>query len=202
MVIAWVPVKGYEGLYEVSSSGHVRSLDRWQYWKPSRRHPEGHYQHRPGRQLKPVRSGPYLYVNLLKDGTRTPVRIHVLVAAAFLGPRPAGHVVRHGPAGQQDNHAGNLSYGTYAENRADMIRDGTSRKGKPWTAAQRANNHWLNLTECPSGHPYAGTNLITGKRGNGRTFRRCRECVNTQNRARRQRSLTCMHDNQARLPAM
>lgn len=36
-------------------------------------------------------------------------------------------------------------------------------------------------THCPKGHLYSGQNLIISTRGNGKTFRRCRTCLNKQN---------------------
>jgi len=50
---------------------------------------------------------------------------HVIVAAAFLEERPAGHEVRHGPMGLAVNEPSNLSYGTRRENQLDRHRDGT-----------------------------------------------------------------------------
>jgi NUMOD4 motif/HNH endonuclease len=106
----WLPVVGYEGLYEVSSLGNVRSI------------PGGR---RKGGAIKTFNDGRYLTVNLHRNGTRRKWGVHVLVAAAFLGPRPDGHVVRHGPNGALDNRASELSYGTQKENCADRKRDGT-----------------------------------------------------------------------------
>jgi hypothetical protein len=52
------------------------------------------------------------------------------VAEAFLGPRPDGYQVCHGPAGQLDNRLVNLSYGTRSKNcGADKYRDGTMTIG-------------------------------------------------------------------------
>lgn len=45
-------------------------------------------------------------------------------------------------------------------------------------AAQHART-----THCPQGHPYSGSNLIIGKRGDGRTYRACRSCKNAHDRA-------------------
>lgn len=138
MAIAWLPVKGYEGLYEVSSSGEVRGVDRYLHEMPH----GGHYLRR-GCLIKPIkpthRRYPYLKVRLSRDGKKTTYNIHKLVAEAFLGPRPEGMEVRHGPAGSLDNHVGNLCYGTHIENMADTRRDGTSQVGE---------RHWqAKLTE-------------------------------------------------------
>ena|ERR1700758_5002651 len=51
------------------------------------------------------------------------------VKEAFIGPKPAGMEVLHGPGGITDNRAVNLSYGTRRQNVADMLRDGTDPNG-------------------------------------------------------------------------
>ena len=107
----WLPVGGYEGLYEVSDLGRVRSLPRF---------------HAGGRVLKPAYNGPVAQVCLRRDGRSRTFKVHSLVAAAFLGPRPEGHEVCHGPAGRLDNRLANLSYGTKSKNNGeDKRRDGT-----------------------------------------------------------------------------
>jgi DNA-binding transcriptional regulator YhcF (GntR family) len=111
----WLPVVGYEGYYEVSDWGRVRSL-----------HPQG----RPrGKFLRPS-AGTYLVVNLSKDHVRESWPVHRLVGEAFLGPLPPGMMTRHGPGGPYDNRLVNLSYGSAAENADDQVRDGTAvRRG-------------------------------------------------------------------------
>jgi hypothetical protein len=114
---AWLPVIGYEDLYEVSSLGQVKSL------RP--------YRGTPERILRPAPdSKGYRSVKLWRDKKVRTFRVHELVAAAFLGPRPDGMEVCHGPAGQADDSTGNLSYGTHHQNMgADRKRDGTDNGG-------------------------------------------------------------------------
>lgn len=107
----WLPVVGYEGLYEVSDLGRIYSIPR-----PGVR----------GGMLRPTSRNAYLCVGLSRAGSRTTPAIHVLVARAFLGPRPDGQYVCHGPAGPRDNSVANLSYGTPAKNCGpDRYRDDT-----------------------------------------------------------------------------
>lgn len=77
----WVDIKGYEGAYQVSNLGRVRSLDRID--------PHGGYYPRSlkGKLLKPLtnKSNPYTRVAL---SDRTKVYVHILVAEHFLGPKP------------------------------------------------------------------------------------------------------------------
>lgn len=111
----WLPVPGFEGFYEVSDQGRVRSLAR-----------QGTY----GRTLKPVPdSHGYLTVTLSRSMERDRRWVHQLVLLAFSGPGSPDQQVRHGPGGKLDNRLINLCYGTRAENERDKIRDGTFRHG-------------------------------------------------------------------------
>ena len=123
----WQPVVGYEGLYEVSDLGRIRSLERW---GPSR-HGEATRLY-SGKVLQQSLNGRgYLHVSLCRGGARSNGTIHRLVTRAFLGPVPEGMIVLHGPGGKTDNRLVNLSYGTSLQNlRDDKIRDGTMQRGE------------------------------------------------------------------------
>lgn len=111
MAERWRPVAGYEGLYEVSEQGSVRSLPRQ----------AGKY-HIKGRLLKQFqnRAG-YLCVCLSKEGEQTTVAVHRLVASAFV-PNPEGkETVNHINEDKGDNRACNLEWLTLREN----LRHGT-----------------------------------------------------------------------------
>jgi NUMOD4 motif/HNH endonuclease len=129
----WRPVVGYEGLYEVSDHGRVRSLDR------DLVHNNGFTRRYPGRVLATPPMQGYAFVSLAKEGKHKPRAVHQLVLEAFVGPRPDGLVCRHGPRGAACNELSNLSYGTPKENMADRKRDGTHTMG--------AQNPRARLTE-------------------------------------------------------
>lgn len=91
--------------YEVSDRGRVRRRT-------------GGRGVRAGRVLKP-QPHPQGYVTVsLYRGTRKTWRrtIHSLVASAFLGPRPAGHVADHDDGDKTNNHVGNLEWVTQRVN--------------------------------------------------------------------------------------
>jgi len=122
----WLPAVGFEGKYEVSDLGQVRSLD---YLVPGTT-PMGAWCLRRinGRVLKLTtgRRG-YQQVRLGRSHMRY---VHILVAEAFIGPCPPGMECCHGPRGVTDNRAVNLSWGTRAKNLGqDKERDGTDAHG-------------------------------------------------------------------------
>jgi hypothetical protein len=123
IVEQWKPIVGYEGVYEVSDLGRVRSLDRWVRVGSGRR--------RTGvRYFSPSPSGAskkYKRVLLRNPDKQRPV--HQLVLEAFVGPRPENCEVRHLDGDPSNNRLDNLAWGTKAENQADKLRHGTILRG-------------------------------------------------------------------------
>lgn len=118
----WRPVVRYEGLYEVSSLGRVRSLDR--YESITTKDGRSYIRESKGRLLAGEFTNGrvhYRAVNLYPQRKRR--LIHRLVAEAFLGPCPDGYDVRHLDKNHLNNAVDNLAYGTRQENMADSIRD-------------------------------------------------------------------------------
>ena len=120
----WKSVPEWEGWYEVSSRGEVRSVNRTILFS------DGRVRAYTGKKLAQYtdRNG-YRKVTLKKNGTDFRVHVHFLVASAFLGPRPKGWVVRHFDGDNTNNKKGNLKYGTHAENHADTLRHGRRPRG-------------------------------------------------------------------------
>jgi hypothetical protein len=101
----WRPVKDYEGLYEVSNFGRVRSCGRMILKS------NGVVQNRKSKIRKqvPTRTG-YLQVNLSKNNIQKMVTFHKLVAQAFL-PNPKGYSeINHKNEDKSDNRARNLEW--------------------------------------------------------------------------------------------
>lgn len=61
--------------------------------------------------------------------TRKKKYVHELVAAAFIGPRPAGHQINHIDGNKQNNRVENLEYVTHAENGRHASEIGLMRRG-------------------------------------------------------------------------
>lgn len=123
MTEIWRPVPSYEGLYDVSNWGRVKSLDRWVEYSNGKR------RFYPGQILKLLEgSKGYLQVALSKNSKVWRVDVHKLVLLAFVGPRPSSkHDACHGSKGRRCNHLFNLEWGLRKgkNNRTDKLRDGT-----------------------------------------------------------------------------
>lgn len=119
----WLPAVGWEGIYEVSSHGRVRSLARTT-------HRNGHPYPVPGRILRASLTKPgYPFVNLKHEGRHEVRHVHFLVMRAFVGPVPAGQEVAHGDGNPGNPHLSNLRYATREENLADRVIHGTDTRG-------------------------------------------------------------------------
>ena len=153
---SWRPIPGYDSLYEVSSLGRVRSLDR--------RDPAG--RSRRGRllKLKNDKNG-YQSVSLSKEGVVRQLLVHRLVLFAFSGRPAPGQETLHADGDRSNNSIANLSWGTRAQNHEDMARHGTHRNARK--------------TACPRGHLLQGENLVKSKAG-----RVCLACTREGARAR------------------
>lgn len=100
----WKSVVGFEGLYEVSDQGRVKSLN---------------YNHTgKDKILKPVKGHScYLQVSLWKDGKTRNLRVHRLVAEAFI-PNPNNlETVNHKDEVKTNNVASNLEWMSRADNK-------------------------------------------------------------------------------------
>ena len=163
---AWRPVVGWEGLYEVSDLGRVRSLDRsftrtngWEYT-------------RKGQILSPgrIKSG-HLTVRLCNRMDARSHAVHRLVMAAFVGRCPDGHEVCHRDGNHKNNTLPNLYYGTRSDNMHDQVRHGV--------------HFYARQTHCKHGHEFTSANTYLRNRPGG--GRACKTCNQIRKRARRER---------------
>ena len=149
----WLPVVDWEGLYEVSDQGRVRSF---------------HVKTRPrlsGSDLLAThrRAGmDYPTVTLSRNAKSVGRTVHSLVAAAFIGPRPPGMDVCHNDGDADNCQLSNLRYGTRSENILDEIAHGTHRHA--------------SRTHCAKGHELTDDNIYRCKaRPKTRACRTCRK---------------------------
>jgi hypothetical protein len=154
----WKDIPGYEGLYEASDLGRIRTVQP----HPKGRTPANHIlaasKHRNG----------YLNVGLHSEAGRKVLGVHRLVASAFYGVPTSGMEACHADGDRLNNRAENLRWGTRLEN----VRD-TVKAGKHYS-------HYRGKTHCKYGHEFNDTNTIRG--GEGGKYRACRPCANRRAR--------------------
>lgn len=116
----WKAIPGYEGLYEVSGRGRVRSLDRTLIDKNNRK------MLCRGQILSPFVVQGYLHIGLYAEGSKKNYSVHILVMLAFKGRPPKGKEVAHRDGIKVYNYLTNLRYATRSENQQDRMKHGTS----------------------------------------------------------------------------
>jgi len=123
----WRPIAGFEGAYEVSSLGRIKSLARTVTTS-------GKVRRRwivPERilSLGKTRKG-YLSINLNKNGRAYPREVHRLVCEAFHGQCPDGMEAAHEDGNPANAAASNLAWKTRKANHADKLVHGTHPIGE------------------------------------------------------------------------
>lgn len=124
---AWRDIPGYEGYYQASTLGRIRSVDRVVLRNgkfPVR------WRGRIVVQFHHNSSTPYFKVSLNKQNCQKSWLVHQLVMLTWVGSVPLGFEVRHSGNGYADNSLYNLSYGSRSDNEKDKERDGTGRHTK------------------------------------------------------------------------
>lgn len=116
----WRPVVGYEGRYDVSNLGRVRSI---QFAKKARATP---LIMTPGTGKKKID----LRLNLCDGQNYKMHAVHLLVLTAFRGPRPNGREGSHIDGNRANNRYDNLIWESHIENEARKIGHGTKQLGE------------------------------------------------------------------------
>ena len=166
---AWRDIPGYEGRYQVSTIGNIRSVDHVINCVMGKTGTA--YQKRvKGRLKKPTtaKTG-YFVVNL---GHADLKYVHELVALAFLGERPAGAYICHGDGNPKNNAVDNLRYDSQSENNRDKLRyGGTMRKltAEDVQAIREAFGNGENRRDLARRYGVSGT--MIGYIVNGRCFK-------------------------------
>ena len=123
MTEEWRAIVGYEGRYEVSDLGRVKSL------------PNSRRKSILVMKQSPMKRGGYMSVNLTSnDGLSWTQRlhaVHLLVLTAFVGPNPGvGYQCCHDDGNPANSALSNLRWDTLSGNQMDRIAHGTSNRGE------------------------------------------------------------------------
>lgn len=119
----WKDIRGFEGLYQVSNLGRVKSLERWITYIQTNQHDKVGkevHQKMPSRLLTPrkTKSG-YLRVQMCNKD----FYIHRLVCANFIRPLKPKEEVNHKDGNKANNRLDNLEIVTRVENQNHAIRN-------------------------------------------------------------------------------
>lgn len=148
----WTDVAGYEGLYQISNLGNIKSKDRY------KRNGRGCMVLK-GKILKPhPNSRGYLRVQLVdKNGAREYAFVHRLVALHFVHNSDAetNKIVNHIDSNFLNNKAVNLEWTTYRGNTLHAVRNGRMNRTEEWL-------RHLRETKEKSRKRVVGVNIKTG----------------------------------------
>lgn len=164
----WRAVAGYEGFYEVSDLGRVKSLERFIT-------NNGRTNHKKERLLSTTRpkAKSYCSVALCKDGEITVVPVHRLVATAFI-PNPDNKpVVDHIDTDPSNNRVDNLRWVTVRENTMNPLtrkHNSESKKGHPGYLACHTEETKQKLREAKRGKALSDTHRANLSAGLKRYF--------------------------------
>lgn len=121
----WKEVKGYEGYYEVSDTGQVRSVRRTIIDSSMKRRTlQGNVMKQTLSKDNKREGYGYYVVNLRKDGQSKVVQVHRLVAENFLENTYNLPTVNHKDGNKQNNDVSNLEWATYRENNIHALNNG------------------------------------------------------------------------------
>lgn len=111
----WKDIKDYEGIYQISNLGRLRSLDRMLSIK---RYGKFYYKKRKGKMMCPsLNTNKYYHVKLMNGDNKKIYSLHRLVALHFL-PNPNNYeIVNHIDSNKQNNKLDNLEWCTKNDNR-------------------------------------------------------------------------------------
>lgn len=126
----WRPVLGFEGFYEASNLGKVKSISRLVPFGKA-----GNKRLIKGSEVKPILgSRGYPVVNLTRSGKRRQLFLHKVILEAFRGERPEGMESCHNNGDRLDARLENLRWDTRSGNHKDKKKHGT------WQVGEKANN--------------------------------------------------------------
>ena len=115
---------GYEGKYQISNCGRVRSLQRYRYY------PNYEPRYVNERILKQyIDDLGYCRVSLHNNDKGRRKKVHILVLETFVGKKPTSMECRHLDGNPTNNHIENLVWDTHAMNCKDTIKHGRSTRG-------------------------------------------------------------------------
>lgn len=192
----WKDIKGYEGIYQVSNNGRIKSLERDKNNHSKKQKVEAKIR-------KNVLSKGYYLCLLSKNGKNKMMRVHRLVAEAFI-PNPKKHpIINHIDGNKLNNCVDNLEWCDYSYNEKEAYRLGLRRYNnnlKVYTdnMKKRVNQYeingkfiktWDSVSDIHRQYNYTTTNICAccknkRKTAYGYKWKYAEEAENVKSRSR------------------
>ena len=129
----WKPILGYEGYYEISNFGNVRSLDIVENINGGKRKRKGKL-----RKLS-IKDNGYYFLILYKNNVSKNLYIHRLVMENFSKEIPDGYEVNHIDGNKANNHISNLEIVTHQENIVHSYENNLSKRAEKHSQSKLSN---------------------------------------------------------------
>lgn len=135
---SWKQIPGYEGCYDVSSLGRVRSWSRYAHARSNSEYPKV--------LARIENSLGYAVVTLSKNNVQKRFLVSRLVLEAFAGPaQTPKHEAAHNDGNPRNNRLDNLRWATSKENQFDKVRHGTHHRGERNPSAKLTNTQAIEI---------------------------------------------------------
>ena len=150
----WKDIKDYEGLYQISNYGNVKSLPK------ERRNRRGVYIQKEKLLSLTNTSTGYKKVELVKDGKRKGFKVHRLVAQAFIPNPDEKPQVNHIDGDKTNNYVDNLEWATASENSIHAYNTGLNSNKKELNENEIVSMYMNGTTKEDIAKQYGVSNAV------------------------------------------
>lgn len=145
----WKDISGYEGLYQVSNYGRVKSVGK--IVNGSNQYGINFQYFRKDKILKPIRDNwGYLRVSLYKDNIKMAKRIHRVVAETFMPNNHNYTIINHKNGNKEDNSVDNLEWCSQSHNVLESYRLGLQKPQTKKVLQYDLQNNFIREWDCIS----------------------------------------------------
>lgn len=132
----WKDVKGYEGLYQVSNLGNIKSLARYK-----KNHSKLQKVEERKLNMYTNKYNGYVYIVLTKNAIEKNIRVHKLVAQAFIPNSENKPQINHIDGNKENNRVDNLEWCTCKENVIHAYKNGLAKNKQKVKIRQYDKQH-------------------------------------------------------------
>lgn len=173
----WKPVKGFEGWYEISNMGNIRSVTRLIQHKPDRFTDKGKSQLNDGKPIKQSLNNKGYYCVLLWRNSKAYKRyIHRLIAEVFIPNDGNKKEVNHVDGNHQNNSIENLEWCTKMENMHHAFNTGlisTMKKVKSTDLISKEERYYDSINGAARELGISHTGIVQQLKGKAKTCNGC-----------------------------